>query len=604
MSLSGLLVHNGTVQLFSDSTCTTAASNAVTVTSGTASLTANALTAGNHQFYVQHTDSSSNTGDCFGPADYAMETLVLALSSPTASPALDSTPTFGVTGLVIQSGTVRLFSDSTCTTAAGGEVNVSSGTASITANSLTGASHQFYVQHKDSNNNVGDCVGPVAYSMEIPAATVTSSMGLDATPTFGVTGLLVHNGNIQLFSDSGCTTSASAAVNVSSGTASIAADSLSKERNQLYIQHTDSANNKGDCFEFSSYRYYGHKEMVSSGGEHTCALTSSGGVKCWGNGDSGELGNDGTDDKDHPVDVVDGDGSSTALTGIVQISAGNYHNCALTSSGGVKCWGNGDSGELGNDGTDDKDHPVDVVDGDGSTTALTGIVQVSAGPSHTCALTSSGGVKCWGTNGGRLGNDDTANKDHPVDVVDGEDSTTPLTGIVQISAGNYHNCALTSSGGVKCWGDGYSGQLGNGGWYAKGYPVDVVDGEDSTTPLTGIVQISAGNYHNCALTSSGGVKCWRDGWNGQLGNNFLGLSGNDELFNNHPVDVVNGASGTTALTGIVQVSAGAYRTCALTSSGGGKCWGEGANGELGDGGSYDRSHPVDVVIPIPKNNFL
>ena len=247
-----------------------------------------------------------------------------------------------------------------------------------------------------------------------------------------------HNGNIQLFSDSGCTTSASAAVNVSSGTASIAADSLSKERNQLYIQHTDSANNKGDCFDFSSYRYYGHKEMVSSGGSHTCALTSSGGVKCWGNGDNGELGNDETDDKDHPVDVVDGDGSSTTpLTGIVQISSGYYHTCALTSSGGVVCWGKGSSGQLGNDGTDDKDHPVDVVDGDGSTTPLTGIVQVSVGPWHTCALTSSGGVKCWGANwGGRLGNDGTDNKDHPVDVVDGDGSTTPLTGIVQVSAGS------------------------------------------------------------------------------------------------------------------------------------------------------------------------
>ena len=156
-------------------------------------------------------------------------------------------------------------------------------------------------------------------------------------------------------------------------------------------------------------------------------MTSTGGVKCWGLGNYGALGNDGTDVKDHPVDVVDGDGSSTPLAGIVQVSAGTDHTCALTSTGGVKCWGLGNYGILGNDGTDGEDHPVDVVDGDGSSTALTGIVQISAGNAHSCALTSTGGVKCWGNGvNGRLGNDGTDGKDHPVDVVDGDGSSTAL----------------------------------------------------------------------------------------------------------------------------------------------------------------------------------
>ena len=588
-SVSGLVAHNGTVQLFSDSTCTTAASGTVAVSSAAASITANTLTTGSYQFYVQHTDSNSIKGDCFGPVAYTMEALTLAPSSPAISLVVNTTPTFNVSGLIVHNGTVQLFSDSACTTAASSTTAVSSATASITANALDTGSHQFYVQHIDTNSVKGDCTGPVAYTVEALTLALSSPntpLGLDSTPTFSVSGLVVHNGTVQLFSDSSCTTAASATVAVSSGTASITANALSAGSHQFFVQHTDTSDNKGDCFGGISYRYYGI--AISGGKLHTCALTSSGGVKCWGEGTYGQLGNDGTADTDHPVDVVDGDGSTTPLANIVQVSGGNFHTCALTSSGGVKCWGLGGNGQLGNDGTADTDHPVDVVDGDESATPLANIIQVSGGDLYTCALTSSGGVKCWGHGDGRLGNDGSTSTNHPVDVVDGDESTTPLANIVQISAGNYHTCALTSSGGVKCWGQGINGQLGNDGSTSTNHPVDVVDGDESTTPLANIVQISVGGYHTCALTSSGGVKCWGHGDYGQLGND--GTADTD-----HPVDVVDGDGSTTPLANIIQVSGGYLYTCALTSSGGVKCWGRGANGQLGNDGAADTDHPVDVV---------
>ena len=99
---------------------------------------------------------------------------------------------------------------------------------------------------------------------------------------------------------------------------------------------------------------------------------------------------------------------------------------------------------------------------------LDGIMQVKAGNGHTCTLSTTGGVKCWGNNGsGQLGDGSTTNRTLPVDVVGlGSD-------VVAIAAGDSHNCALNTAGSVKCWGSNRHGQLGNViAWYTT--PVDVL----------------------------------------------------------------------------------------------------------------------------------
>ena len=144
------------------------------------------------------------------------------------------------------------------------------------------------------------------------------------------------------------------------------------------------------------------------------------------------------------------------------LSAGGDHTCALTTAGGVKCWGNGTHGQLGNGGHNDGYVPVAVVG------LTSGVAALSAGDTHTCALTTAGGVKCWGYgNFGQLGNGSYHSYSSvPVAVVG------LSRGVAAVSAGGDHTCALTTAGGVKCWGYGRLGQLGNGSNKGSSVPVD------------------------------------------------------------------------------------------------------------------------------------
>ncbi|MDO8261825.1 MAG: hypothetical protein Q7T21_01220 [Gallionella sp.] len=295
---------------------------------------------------------------------------------------------------------------------------------------------------------------------------------------------------------------------------------------------------------------------ISAGASYTCAITTAGGVKCWGYNRIGQLGDNSTTNRLTPVDVTG------LASGVTAITTSYNYSCALTTAGGVKCWGDNRSGQLGDNSRTQHLTPVDVT---GLTSGVTAIA--AGGGAHTCALTTAGGVKCWGYNGfGQLGDNSTTNRLTPVDV------TGLASGVTAIDAGAYHTCALTTAGGVKCWGGG--GNLGDNSTTTRLTPVDV------TGLASGVMAITAGG--RCALTTAGGVKCWGYNGFGQLGDN----STTNRLT---PVDVTGLASGVTA------IDAGAYHTCALTAAGGVKCWGLNNFGQLGDNSSTQRLTPVDVT---------
>src|SRR3989475_141451 len=232
---------------------------------------------------------------------------------------------------------------------------------------------------------------------------------------------------------------------------------------------------------------------IEAGWHRSCALPSAGGVNCWGNNRDCQLG-DGTEvDRVTAVDVVG------LMSRVNAIAAGERHTCALTTGGGVKCWGNNHDNQLGDGTVNDRVTPADVMG------LTSGVRAITAGERHTCALTTGGGVKCWGNNhDGQLGDGTGIDRNTPVDVAG------LTSGVTAITAGRRHTCALTTGGGVKCWGKNHDGQVGDGTAINRRTPADVVG------LTSGIKTITAGGQHTCALNPKY-VQCWGDNEDGQLG---------------------------------------------------------------------------------------
>ncbi|MHB8874904.1 MAG: RCC1 domain-containing protein [Myxococcaceae bacterium] len=186
---------------------------------------------------------------------------------------------------------------------------------------------------------------------------------------------------------------------------------------------------------------------IAAGGQHTCIVDKTGGAWCWGTGSLGQLGDGTLDVSLSPRKVAGLDGGLEEVVG-----GSSIHSCAKTATGGVKCWGSNLVGQLGDGTTENRPSPVDVVG------LTSNVLQVAATGAHSCALLSTGGVKCWGLNvHGELGDGTTTSRSSPVGV-------TGLSsgGASALGMGGNHSCAVTYLGGVVCWGWNTYGQLGDG----------------------------------------------------------------------------------------------------------------------------------------------
>lgn len=288
---------------------------------------------------------------------------------------------------------------------------------------------------------------------------------------------------------------------------------------------------------------------VSSGWEHSCALLANGTVRCWGRGLEGQLGNAGSSNSSTPVNV-------TGIAGAVAVGAGFQHSCALLDTGAVRCWGANGDGRLGNASTSPSTTPVPVSN-------ITDAVAIAVGGNISCALLAGGGVRCWGANNlGQLGNGVAGNSSVPV-VVSG------ITTAVSITAGFDYACALLAGGAAKCWGRGIDGQLGNSGLSNSPLPVDV--------DLVGsAVALAAGLGHACAVMEGGTLQCWGTNGNGQLGNGTV-------------VGVFPTPAIVHEIGNAIAVTGGFSHTCAVLETGAVRCWGINYEGQLGMGGTFDRT---------------
>ena len=318
--------------------------------------------------------------------------------------------------------------------------------------------------------------------------------------------------------------------------------------------------------------------QISAGNAHAVYLMWDGTVWATGCNFSGQLGDGSDTNRTNPVQVVDAGGSP--ITGVVGVSAGTFHTTYLKSDGTVWATGKNQHGRLGDGTTTDRNNSVQVVDAGGS--PFTGVVAISAGASHTTYLKSDGTVWATGRNdSSQLGDGSPTHRSNPVQVVDAGGS--PITGVIGISAGDFHTMYLKSDGTVWAAGNNLYGRLGDGTTTSRSAAGHVVDAGGS--PITGVVAISAGE-HSTYLKSDGTV--WA------IGNNVLGQLGDGTTTHrSNPVQVVD--AGGSPFTGVVGISAGFYQTTYLKSDG--TVWAAGRNnyGQLGDGTTTSRSNPVQVV---------
>ena len=347
----------------------------------------------------------------------------------------------------------------------------------------------------------------------------------------------------------------------------------------------------------------------------TCGLLESGWVHCWGGNNYGQLGNGPTSASSTPVHVagerkfaqietglfhncgLEADGTAwcfgnnsarqlddgtnvytnlpVAVSGghrFAKLSGGRPHTCSLDMTGQALCWGDNSAGQLGNNSTTASGTPVAVTGG--MTWSM--ISASRGGQPHTCAVTTTGEVWCWGRNNtGQIGDGTTTQRLVPTRV--------PLTGtFIQVVAANGYSCALASNGSAFCWGYGQFGSLGHGSFvFTALNPVQVIGGHD-------FVQLSARDLFTCALDRNGSAWCWGAGNTAALGNG-------QTTHSNAPVQVGGNHTFKSIVAGGGEISANLRgHTCALDTSGAAWCRGYGAFGQIGDNASTNRLTPVAV----------
>ncbi len=286
----------------------------------------------------------------------------------------------------------------------------------------------------------------------------------------------------------------------------------------------------------------------------SCARARDGSVLCWGRNELNMLGRPpiteaGRSHREDPERVG-------GLTGVLQIAIGEAGQvCAVTSAGGLSCWGRvrRDSGRNG-DGT----LPEAVA-----VTGLQHVAEICAGETHACARLEDGTVRCWGSNAvGQVGDGTLSDRASPTRV-------SGIAGALQVACATTSSCAVLAGGAVSCWGGFASAAGGDGG--DRRPPVGALVGG-----LSNVTATSGGSYDNwCARRSDGSIWCW-----GRANRFFSGASA--------------GPTPISGLTEIVGVSSGVDHACALRANRTVMCWGAEDNGRVGSSATGIVPAPVTV----------
>ena len=267
------------------------------------------------------------------------------------------------------------------------------------------------------------------------------------------------------------------------------------------------------------------------GTSHECRIVGTD-VQCKGSNGYGQLGNGTTTSSTSAFVTVD----NTDLSSAKDVSVGSDFTCALDGTGSPWCWGRGKKGRLGNGigSNPDKATPYAV-----STTTV--FISIESGKAHTCALTSTGAIECWGDNTlGQMAEDPSTQLSRKSPKIPG-DITDEFAGIVfskvSIGAESDFTAALLDNGSIAAWGT-YNGVQYNDHFVVNsGLATDVAAGKDhicyleggvvtcvgnnsagqTTVPtLTNPTSVHAGADWSCAVMADTTYTCWgsKNGWEG------------------------------------------------------------------------------------------
>ncbi len=503
----------------------------------------------------------------------------LAVSYPSRNKGVVLTPIINVGGLTA-GATVRLYSDSLCTKLVNSAVTENLNVDIPVPNSLPDGEYSFYATQSDSNETSACSLVSAKYILDTVFSTVSfashyredtegnlsRSIVINITPTKPFDVVLSYS-----------TTGSTAVKDVNYaglsayGTVTIPANQTSASINYSLLENTNVEGDKyleiglldvgAASYKFSDSTLFRHYILDNDTSysnvmaiSSRCAIVSPGTLKCWGFNGQGMVGDNSTTNRSTAV-IVD---SGTNYSSVVTDSNGS--TCAITTGGNLKCWGSNTFGAVGvGTATATYTTPQTVNGG-------TLYSKVSHGGLTGCGITSAGVLKCWGNSyAGQTGSGSTTYVNAPT-IIDGG------TNYIDISAGQT-TCGVTSTGVLKCWGSGSGGSIGDGGVTQRNIPV-VVDGG------TLYSKVSVGNFHGCAITQAGALKCWGYNSDGQLGDGTT-------TQRNTPVLIDSGVSYAKIFTGPIN-------TCGITVTYILKCWGRNNVGQLGDGSAINRLVPTVI----------
>lgn len=428
----------------------------------------------------------------------------------------------------------------------------------------------------------GDCTGTGACALTMDADKTVTATFEPCTYTLSQFNVLAPRAGLQASVDviapAGCPwTAASQAshITLSSGASGAGSSTVTFD----VASNADGLHRLG-AIEIAgkTFMVYQAGIQISAGGNHSVFLQDDGTLLAWGKNDRGQLADGTTVRRSYPAPVLDGTGAP--LGGIASVSTKSGHILFLTDDGDVLASGINTHGQAGETPFTDRLLPGAVLDEQGL--PLSGVVDVAAGEGHSVALLADGSVVAWGY-GERLGDgtpEDRASA-APVTYEDG----SPVREAVAIAAGYGHSHALLADGSVVGWGLNGGGQLADG-TFVNPRPWAVPTAVQVGEVVQGLSPFEGGRGFGFARDPGSVLVGW--------GVNSYGQRGDGTTASSSVPVAVQDESGAPILDAVA-ADGGYYHGVALRQDGTLLAWGRNHKGQLGDGTTADRHQAVEVI---------